>query len=122
MQIFIERLYGGTWQWKIGEFDSYRQRKIRIAALKFDEFYNRKFDKRKILFNTGFVERPRYAFIICGFGWLPSFWISSRLKLSHKVTYSFSVDFVAALTLVPAFRSAILEFAICLGINFVQKS
>ena len=31
------------------------------AALKFDEFCNRKFDN---LFSTGYVERPRYTFII----------------------------------------------------------
>ena len=44
------------------EVGSCRQRKIWIAALKFDELCNRKFDKRRILFNTGFIERPRYAF------------------------------------------------------------
>ena len=74
-------------------------------------------------FATGNLINAKFAktFIICGVGWLPPFWISSWLKLSHKVTYSFSVDFVAALTLVPAFRSAILEFAICLGINLKWK-
>ena len=36
---------------------------IWIAALKFDEFCNRKFDKLRIPINTG-LERPRYAFII----------------------------------------------------------
>ena len=45
-------------------------------SVKFDKFCNRKFDKRRILFSTGFVERLRYAFIIRGFGWLSSFWIS----------------------------------------------
>ena len=106
-----------TWEWKIGEFGSCRQIKIWIAALKFDKFCNRKFDKRRILFSTGFVERLRYAFIIRGFGWLSSFWISPWLKLSHKMIYSFSVDFAAVLTLVPAFHLAILVFPICHG-NF----
>ena len=61
MQIFIELLWDDTWL-KNGK--SRRQRKIWITALEFDEFCNWKFDKRRIPFNTGFEERPRYAFII----------------------------------------------------------
>ena len=49
---------------EIGEFGLCGQKKIWIAALKFDELCYRKFDKHRILFSTVFVERPRYAFII----------------------------------------------------------
>ena len=57
MQIFFEWLWGETWH--VNE-KSGRQRKIWITALKFDEYCNRKFDKRRILISTGFVERPGY--------------------------------------------------------------
>ena len=60
MQTFIEG--GGKrdrGMEKRGGFGSCRQRKIWIAATKFDEFCNQKFDKRGILFCTGFVERLR---------------------------------------------------------------
>ena len=58
---------------------------------------------------------------VCVVGYLPPFWISLWLKLSHKVTYSFSVDFAAAVTLVPAFRLTVLVFPICHGINLFQS-
>ena len=49
MQIVFERLLGETWH--IDE-KSGRQRKIWITALKFDEFCNRKFNKRSIPFRA----------------------------------------------------------------------
>ena len=85
-------------EWKIVEVGSCRQRKIWIAALKFDELCNRKF-------------------LFCEVGWLPSFRISPWLKLIHKATYYFTVDFAAVPTLFPAFHLAILVFPICHGIN-----
>ena len=72
-----------TEEWKIGEFGSCRQRKIRIAATKFDEFCNQKFDKRGILFCTGFVERPRYVFTILR-GWMVQYHHSGFLRDSSK--------------------------------------
>ena len=56
-----------------------------------------------------------------GVEWLPSFLISPWLKLIDEVTYSFSVDFAAVLTLVPAFHVAILVFPICHAINLFQS-
>ena len=65
---------------KIGEFGSWRQRKILIVASKFDKFCYRKFDKRRISFCTGFVERLRHAFII-----LRS-WMVAMVILDFSVT------------------------------------
>ena len=79
-------------------------------------FCDRKFDKRKILFRSGFINARGMRLLFCGVGWLPSFRISPSLNLRHEVTYSFSVDFA----LVPAFHLAILVFPICHGIDLFQ--
>ena len=66
MKIYIERLWGETW---LRKFGLCRQRKIWIAALKFDELCNRKFDRRRILSSIDFVQRSSYAVIILR-GWI----------------------------------------------------
>ena len=79
---------------------------------------NRKFDKRKILWNTGFVERPRYVLIMRS--WMVTILLDFSVT-QVKSQSDFSIDFAAVLTVVPVFYVATLVFPICHGINLFKS-